>query len=343
METRANYILVGAFVLALFLGSFAFVIWLAKFQVDTTFERYDLLVSGSVTGLAEGSPVRYSGVRVGEVVDIKLEPDDPGTVRVMVRVDAEVPVKTDTTASLEMEGLTGGRYVLLQGGTAAAPRLRAAATEAVPEIRTEASSLEQVLEGVPDAVAAMQTTLARVNLLLSDRNLASLETTMTNIESLTSELAGRRDRIGALVDDASGTLANLNEASAVTADLARDARGQFGDLTQKTGTTLDAVRRLAERLEGEVDTSATGLNEMIAELRGAAQSIDAMAGEVQAMVAENREPIRDFTATGLYELANLLTEARSLVTNLNRVSLEVQRDPARFIFGDQQEGYEAPR
>ncbi|MGP1253815.1 MAG: MlaD family protein [Kiloniellales bacterium] len=343
METRANYVLVGGFVLALFLGSFAFIIWLAKFQVDTAFQRYDLLVSDSVTGLAVGSPVRYSGVRVGSVVDIRLEPDDPGTVRVMVELDAEVPVKADTTASLELEGLTGGRYVLLQGGTAGSQNLRDVAETDVPVITTEASSLEQVLQGVPDTVAALQATLARVNLLLSDDNLQSVGTTLSNVETLTSVLADRREGISTLIDDASGTLANLNEASAVAADLARDARNEFGDLTTQTSSTLAAVQRLAERLEGEVDTSAGSLNDMIAELRSAGRSIEAMSLEVQGLVEENREPIRDFTSTGLYELANLLTEARSLVTNLNRVSLEVQRDPARFIFGDQQEGYEAPR
>ncbi|WP_119167601.1 MlaD family protein [Algihabitans albus] len=343
METRANYVLVGSFVLALFLSSFAFIIWLAKFQVDTTFQRYDLLVSDSVTGLAVGSPVRYSGVRVGDVVDIQLEPDDPGTVRVMVELESDVPVKADTIASLELEGLTGGRYVLLQGGTAGTPDLRDTAEADVPTITTEASSLDQVLQGVPDAVAALQGTMGRVNLLLSDTNLQSIENTLSSVEILATTLAGRREDVARLIDDASGTLANLNEASGVAADLARDARDQFGTLTAQTNTTLVAVQRLAERLEGEVDTSADSLDQMIGELRGAARSLDAMSLEVQGLVQENREPIRDFTSTGLYELANLLTEARSLVTNLNRVSLEVQRDPARFIFGDQQEGYEAPR
>ncbi len=341
METRANYILVGGFVLALFLGAFAFVIWLAKFQIDTTFERYDLLVSGSVTGLAVGSPVRYSGVRVGEVIDIRLEPEDPDTVRVMVRLDASVPVKQDTTASLEMEGLTGGRYVLLEGGSPEAPMLAEVAAEEPPVIVTQASSLEQVLQGVPDTLTAVQATLARVNLLLSDRNLGSVEATLANVESLTAMLAGKEGEIDRILADTSGTLTNLNEASAVAADLARDARGEFGELTAKTKDTLNAVQSLAQRLEGEVDASGTEVTAMIGDLRAAAGSIEAMADEVQALVAENREPIRDFTATGLYELANLLTEARSLVTNLNRVSLEVQRDPARFIFGDQQEGYEA--
>jgi phospholipid/cholesterol/gamma-HCH transport system substrate-binding protein len=260
---------------------------------------------------------------------------------VSIRVDATVPVKTDTTASLEMEGLTGGRYVLLEGGSQAAPRLAEVAQTRPPTIETRASSFERVLEGVPDAVTAMQATLARVNALLSEDNVEAVSAMLTDMRLLTSALADRRDEIDRLISDASGTLANLNEASAIGADLARDARSEFGNLTAQTSDTLEAVQDLAGRLETQVDTSGAELDQMIAELRGSAQAIEAMAQEVTGLVEENREPIRDFTSTGLYELANLLTEARSLVTNLNRVSLEVQRDPARFIFGDQQEGYEA--
>jgi phospholipid/cholesterol/gamma-HCH transport system substrate-binding protein len=341
METRANHLLVGGFVLVLFLGALGFVVWLAKFQTDTDFAAYDLLVEGSVTGLTVGGAVRYSGVRVGEVTEIALVEDDPDTVRVSVSVDAAVPVKTDTTATLEMSGLTGGRYVLLQGGSRDAQALRAVADTDPPVIRTRASSLERMFEGVPDLLTGAQATLARIDALLSDDNVTALGQTLANVEALTAELAARRSAIAKLVDDASGTMANLNEASAVAADLARDARNEFGTLTEQAGATLESVRSLSARLEGEVDTQSQELAGMISELRQAGAAIEGMASEVQGLVSENREPIRDFTATGLYELANLLTEARSLVTNLNRVSREVQRDPARFIFGDPQEGYEA--
>src|SRR3546814_10239116 len=75
METRANYIMVGCFVLLLVFGLLGFVLWLAKFQFEAEFARYDIVFESTVTGLREGSPVRYRGVRVGEVTSVDLDPD----------------------------------------------------------------------------------------------------------------------------------------------------------------------------------------------------------------------------------------------------------------------------
>ena len=101
------------------------------------------------------------------------------------------------------------------------------------------------------------------------------------------------------------------------------------------------MNELAGSVEGSLATVQNDVASMIGSFQGAAEGIESMASQVEGLVSENREPLRDFTATGLYELANLLTEARQLITNLNRVTIEVERDPARFLFGDPQEGYEA--
>ncbi len=134
METRASYLLVGTFVLAFAAGLVVFVIWLAKFQFDTEFARYDIRFTGSVTGLATASPVRYSGVRVGEVIEISLRPDHPEEVQVTIEIDTKTPVRSDTVATLELEGLTGGLYVLLIGKSPGAPPLTAAPGARYPVI-----------------------------------------------------------------------------------------------------------------------------------------------------------------------------------------------------------------
>ena len=123
METRANYIMVGSFVLLLAFGLVAFVLWLAKFQFDVQFDHYDILYEGSVTGLRVGSPVRYRGVRAGEVIAVRLNPARPDLVAITIEVEAATPVRANTQATLEMEGLTGGLYVLLSGTTTDAPAL----------------------------------------------------------------------------------------------------------------------------------------------------------------------------------------------------------------------------
>ncbi|HIP77225.1 MAG TPA: MCE family protein, partial [Kiloniellaceae bacterium] len=117
METRANYIMVGLFVLLLAFGLLGFVLWLAKFQFEQEFARYDIVFESAVTGVKEGSAVRYQGVRVGEVISVDLDEDRPTAIRVRIEVEKRTPVRADSKATLELEGLTGGRYVLLTGGS----------------------------------------------------------------------------------------------------------------------------------------------------------------------------------------------------------------------------------
>ena len=108
METRANYVLVGSFVLLLLAGLAAFVLWFAKLQFDTEFARYDVHFTGTVTGLNEGSPVRFSGVRVGEAIEVRLDPDAPSQVIVTIEVDAG-PVHVRPTPALLRNGLRANR------------------------------------------------------------------------------------------------------------------------------------------------------------------------------------------------------------------------------------------
>jgi phospholipid/cholesterol/gamma-HCH transport system substrate-binding protein len=111
METRANFVLIGAFTLFGILGSLGFFLWLAKVEVDRQYAYYDILFT-DVSGLGDAGDVRYNGLPVGQVVRLSLDRDDPGKVRVRIEIDAATPVKTDTIATLELQGVTGVSYRL---------------------------------------------------------------------------------------------------------------------------------------------------------------------------------------------------------------------------------------
>lgn len=341
METRANYLLVGGFVLLLAAGLMGFVLWLAKFQFDTEFSRYDIRFAGSVTGLGTGSPVRYSGVRVGEVTDIRLDRDDPGQVLVTVELEAITPVHRDTEASLEIEGLTGTRYVLLSGGSPAAGPREAAPGQERPVIPAVPSTLQQVLEGAPALLTGANLLLARANALLSEDTRASFTATLANLEEITGALAQESDGIGTLIDQTGQTMTNLSRASATLETLLIQVREDSRSLAESAERAVAAIEALAGSVDGSIAETKGEVQSLVEDLRGSAAAFTAMAGEIQALVAENRDPLRDFTSTGLYELNTLLIEAQALIGGLNRVTTEVERDPARFLFGDQQSGYEA--
>lgn len=341
METRANYVLVGGFVLLLLAGLAVFVLWFAKLQFDTEFARYDIRFAGTVTGLNEGSPVRYSGVRVGEVIGVRLDHDDPSQVIVTIEVESTTPVREDTRASLEIEGLTGARYVLLKGGSPTSQPIARQPGDKYAMIPSEASGLQQVLEGAPELLTSANLLLAQAIAFLSPENRENLEATLVNLRALTGVLADRSDDIGVLIDQTGETMASLNRTSATFESLIGQVRDDSRRLAERADDAVTAVERLTASLDQSVGSSADALKELLDEMRGSARAFTKMTNEIQAMVAENREPFHDFTAGGLYELNTLLIEARTLLTGLNRVTTEVGRDPARFLFGDQQTGYEA--
>ncbi len=341
METRANYVLVGGFVLLLLAGLAVFVLWFAKLQFDTEFARYDIRHGGTVTGLNEGSPVRYSGVRVGEVIQIYLDHDDPSQVVVTIEVESTTPVRQDTRASLEIEGLTGARYVLLKGGSPDSQPLVPEPGEKHAMITSEASGLQQVLEGAPELLASATILLAQATAFLSDENRGNLEATLANLSTLTGVLAERSGDIGMLIEQTGETMASLNQTAATFESLIGQVREDGRRLADRADDAVTAVEQLTTSLDQSVGNSAKALEDLLDEMRGSARAFTKMTNEIQAMVAENREPFRDFTTGGLYDLNTLLIEARALLTGLNRVTTEVERDPARFLFGDQQSGYEA--
>ena len=341
METRANYIMVGLFVLLLAFGLLGFVLWLAKFQFEQEFARYDIVFESAVTGVKEGSAVRYQGVRVGEVIRVDLDEDRPTAIRVRIEVEKRTPVRADSKATLELEGLTGGRYVLLTGGSPEAAPLVPPEGRRFAEIPPGVSSFEEVLEGAPEVLENVNLLLRRAQLLLSDTNLRNIEQLIANLSAVTGAVAKNSDNIDQLIADAALTMENLREATGSLEAMAGSLESNVGELTERAGTTLESFESMAGSIDREVTLTSGDARDLIQSLQVTADNLADASTQLEAMIAENREPIRDFANTGLYELTNLLTEARDLIVVLNRVTTEVQRDPARFIFGDQQQGYEA--
>ncbi len=322
METRANNLLVGSFVLLILAGTTVFFLWLAKFQFDAVFSRYDIHFQGSVSGLKVGSSVELNGILVGEVIDIRIDPEHVENVIVTIEVPAETPVREDTRASLQIKGLTGGITVQLAGGSQDAPPLRPKPGENRAVIASQASTFEQLLEDAPELLQSLQLLVGRASALLSEENQATFAQSLRNVSALTGALAERTDDIETLFTGAAKTMANLRDASDALKETA-------GTIKETAGTINTTVGRNEPQVAALID-----------DLRKSAKTMTRVSNEIEAMVAENRVPLRDFTGEGLYELTNFLSEARALIDGLNRVTTQVERDPARFILGGQQQGYE---
>ncbi len=341
METRANYLLVGSFVLLLFAGIIGFVVWLGKFQFDQVYTRYNILVSGSVSGLKVGGTVELNGIPVGEVIDIRIAPNNVEQVLATIEVPSDTPIKTDTKASLQITGITGGLKVQLSDGTQNAPDLEPEPGQSRAVILAQASSLEEFIEGAPELLENLQILVQRTTNLLNPRNQQAFADTLQNVAVLTASLARRTGDIELLITDGATTMANMRDASLAMKDLAGTLTTAAERLVASADSALVSVAGTSDAMRSVVDTSGPDINALITELHGSANAFTRMSTELESMVAENRAPLRDFTGEGLYEMTNFLTEARSLIDGLSRMTTEVQRDPARFLFGNQQQGYEA--
>ncbi|MDZ4737576.1 MAG: MlaD family protein [Rhodospirillaceae bacterium] len=315
METRASHVAVGAFVLALAVGMMGFVAWLANYSGDETYAYYDILYGGDITGLNEDGPVRYRGIVVGRVAELQIDPDNFELVRITIQVDATTPLRTDSFATIEPQGITGVLYVLLSGGSEGAEALPTTTEPPYPVIPSRPGKLAQIFESVPETLARATVLLEQITLLFSEENRAAITDTLANLQSITEKLDGSSGDVTALLTTGTEAAQNISKMSQAVETLAND-------LGQNVG-----------QIGGNVDAA-------VSDLRSMSQSFTAVANQLDLLLTDNQQPISDFATIGLYEATQMLTEIRLLVAQLQRVAAQFERDPARFLFGDRQEGFE---
>ena len=297
METRASYLLVGTFVLILVAAGFVFILWIAQAQVTRDTQTYLTYFTTTVTGLQTGSIVRYRGVPVGEVTRIRIDPRNPEQIEVTLEVEATTPIKTDTVAVLESQGITGVAFIQLRGGTRSSPTLVAQPGERYPVIKSEGSGFEKILTDFPKLLQNLNTLADSANAVLDEKNREAISVTLDNVAKISTALGDRQKEFEEV-------LANSNEALASLNGLIADMRPAIGDI------------------------------------QAGVKSFSSMSDTINKLVEENRRPWRDFSATGLYEFSLFINEARELVQALTRISTRLEDDPARFLFGDTQKGFQ---
>src|SRR6201996_3294601 len=213
METKANYVAVGAFVLACVIGLVVTILWLAGAQYSQEYAYYQAFCKGPVTGLGKGTVTRYNGIEVGRITNLEFDPSDPQRVIVTMQVQPNLNIRDDSVASIESQGLTGGSYVEISGGTASAPLLVAQDDQRYPVIKTKQSTFAQLEQSAPEVVAKLNIATSRLNDLLNDNNRRSIAHILANLDQTTSTLAKRSDDIDATLRNANQATANLRDAS----------------------------------------------------------------------------------------------------------------------------------
>lgn len=316
METRASYILVGSFVLGLIAALVGVAIWLAGIEFNKAPTKYLTYFTGDVTGLGIGSPVRYRGVPMGSVRDIRLDPNNVERVRVLMEVSSNAPIKEDTVAEISLQGITGVAFVQLTGGTQAAARLVAKPGE-IAVIQSSPSLLQEVIGKLPQFLGKAVSIADRVSELFSKQNLNAVSMTLTNLQNLSETMQSDQGDLRRLLREGRSAAVALRAA-------ASDLNLITAQVNKKIGPVFGATEKT------------------MADISKAAATINNITSGIQAILEDNREPLRDFSQSGLYEFSQFIAEARVLVDSLTRLTNRIERDPTHFLFGDSQKGVRTP-
>jgi len=232
METRANYVLIGAFTLAVIAAAFGFVLWFQS--LHTTKQRSPLRVvfEGPASGLRNGGSVNFNGIRIGEVISVKL--DNPRRVVALAMVENKAPIRRDTMVGLEFQGLTGVAAISLKGGEEAAPPVPLD-EDGVPVLTADPNALQDVTE-------AIRATLQNVNRIVAD-NQQSVKNSLKNLEVFTQALARNSEKIDNVMLKVDGV---MGKADSLMLGLNAIAGGNNGS---ELNLMVKSIRELAEDLD----------------------------------------------------------------------------------------------
>ena len=313
METRANYALIGLFTLAVIAAAFGFIYWFSGGERGQTRQSVRIVFSGSVSGLSQGSSVSFNGLRVGEVTDLSLLPEDPRRVVAIAQVDSRTPVRSDTRARLEYQGLTGVANVGLTGGEPGAPPLVAGPGQPMPTIFADRSDFQDLIETARNIARRADDVLERVGRVVSD-NEGSISRTIQNVERFSQALGENAegiDRFLAQVGQAAekvGPLAEKLETLATNVD--EVVRAVDPQRVTRIVANVEGFTQSLEENRQAVSNTLRNADSLVARLNEAAPKLDSAVGDI-ANIAKAVDPAKvGRTVDKVEEVANAIDGQR---------------------------------
>ena len=313
METRARHLAVGGFVLVLLVCAGLFAIWVAKFRGEVTYLPYYTRFGGSVSQLRIDTTVLFGGIPVGRITDVRIDPQNTELARVDFVVREGTPIHADSKATTEIQSIAGGSVLQISRGTSNAKLLPPGS-----EVQGVSSAIEQLVSQAPNLLAKFSKIADNLNAMLSDQNKEAMTETLANLRDLSVTLKSHQQQLDALLNNGNTAVQNFANAGAQMRELATSLNKSQGVIT------------------GDARKAMQSFNDMSASFR-------ATADQLNGLITDNREPIKQFTGSTLYEATDLIAQLRELAASLARISQEIERDPARFFLSDRNKGVNTPK
>ena len=301
MDRDANYVAVGAFVLVMLAMATVFVLWYTNTHERREYQRYEIYFAGSVSGLNEGSTVRYLGVNVGRVARIRLDPRAADRVQALIDVEKATPVTNDTLARLSLQGVTGLLFIdLSQSPHHAAAAIPEVPSQEFPVIRSVPSDFDVFVSSLPELVADATRVTRRLNALLSDDNLAAVRVAAGNLRTASEPLPNASRDAARLVTELRAAVADAHEVAA-------------------------SARRLVNGTAPELGAAAVTLRQMAEKLAATSQRVD-------ALLERHEADLDRFAGPGLDRLGQLLRESRDAAAEVRELARSLREEPSRLLY-----------
>ncbi|MHC8323084.1 MlaD family protein [Pseudomonas sp. GB2N2] len=304
METRAHHVLIGLFTVMVVAGALLFGLWLAKSSVDTEFKDYEIVFNEAVSGLSKGSAVQYSGIKVGDVVTLRLDPKDPRRVLARIRLGGETPIKEDTQAKLALTGITGTSIIQLSGGTPQSPTLKGKDGD-LPTIVASPSPIARLLNDSNDLMAGVNVLMHNANQMFSSENVERISKTLEHLEQTTGTIADQRGDI-------------------------RQAMQQLSAIGKQATATLEQTAALMRNANGLLTDQG---KQMFGSAERAMKSLEQSSATINTLLTHNQDSLNS-GMQGLNGLAPAVRELRDTLTSLRAISQRLEANPSGYLLGN---------
>jgi phospholipid/cholesterol/gamma-HCH transport system substrate-binding protein len=311
MDRDANYLAVGAFVLLVIAMGVAFVLWYTQHQDKRHYNHYEIYFQGTVSGLNEGSSVRFLGVNVGRVTQVAVDPQERNRVQVVADIDTTAPIDGRTLASLSLQGVTGLLFIdLEQDHGKDAPR-ELQQGQRYPVIRSKSSDFDKLLSALPNLAGHADEVVVKLNTVLSDENLKAITDTIKNAQTASIKI--------------NKTLQGMDEMSTQMREAA------------------DEVDRMATSIRQMSDGAAPQVAQVLENARKVSDNLATTSRHLDEFIAQNEKGVARFTDRGLPEFERLLREGREAAKEVRELSRSLKQNPSQLIYEPSYRGVEVPR
>jgi phospholipid/cholesterol/gamma-HCH transport system substrate-binding protein len=310
METRANYVLIGAFVLLAAAALALFTLWIAGTPLNRNYSTFDVVFEGPVNGLIEGGEVRFNGIKVGEVQRLSLDRQDPNRVIARINVFAETPVRTDSVAELNFLGITGVTFIQIRAGSPEQPLLVSERFQPPPVIKTERTALDSLFQGGQDLLTVTGDTINKINDAVSEENVAHVNAILSNVDIISAKLA----KDGGAIDAATAAFKSIDRAAIALSTAA---------------ATVDEV---AKSFGGDTSTLVADASGILKDIGPAVVEVRQSMANINGAVKQINSDLTPTAGRALEQLSLAAVDLSTLMGRLQGLLGEIEQDPSRFVY-----------